>query len=195
MNASLFLTRSHLSPNLCYHILLHVLLSKLPNPVTSLPSHVTSMRQCAKFHRNRQIVGQKVGRLNLHLLNLLSPRSTRSSSLVTLARPSTSSSLRITDRSSRRLWNQLPASPRQPRTNLCSTTPALYLQPPTTPNVFDKQSTNFYTANPPLLPSTSPRGANCRQRLFFSQAKYPNCVFLSFHSCFGIRNPQDPVQL
>jgi len=120
MNASLFLTRSHLSPNLCYHILLHVLLSKLPNPVTSLPSHVTSMRQCAKFHRNRQIVGQKVGRLNLHLLNLLSPRSTRSSSLVTLARPSTSSSLRITDRSSRRLWNQLPASPRQPRTNLCS---------------------------------------------------------------------------
>ena len=50
------------------------------------------------------------------------PRSTRSSSLVTLARPSTSSSLRITDRSfqyaSSRLWNQLPNSLRQPRTNL-----------------------------------------------------------------------------
>ena len=50
------------------------------------------------------------------------PRSTRSSSLVTLARLSTSSSLRITDRSfqhaSPRLWNQLPASLRQPRTNL-----------------------------------------------------------------------------
>jgi len=50
------------------------------------------------------------------------PRSTRSSSLVTLARPSTPSSLRITDRSfqyaSPRLWNQLPASLRQPRTNL-----------------------------------------------------------------------------
>ena len=47
---------------------------------------------------------------------------TRSSSLITLARPSTSSSLRITDRSfqytSPRLWNQLPASVRQPRTNL-----------------------------------------------------------------------------
>ena len=46
----------------------------------------------------------------------------RSSSLVTLARPSTSSSLRITDRSfqyaSPRLWNQLPAPLRQPRTNL-----------------------------------------------------------------------------
>ena len=50
------------------------------------------------------------------------PRSTRSSSLVTLSRPSTSSSLRITDRSfhyaSPRLWNQLPAPLRQPRTNL-----------------------------------------------------------------------------
>ena len=44
------------------------------------------------------------------------------SSLVTLARPSTSSSLRITDHSfhyaSPRLWSQLPASLRQPRTNL-----------------------------------------------------------------------------
>ena len=43
-------------------------------------------------------------------------------SLVTLARPSTLSSLRITDRSfqyaSPRLWNQLPAPLRQPRTNL-----------------------------------------------------------------------------
>ena len=47
---------------------------------------------------------------------------TRSSSLIALARPSTSSSLRITDRSfqcaSPRLWNQLPVSVRQPRTNL-----------------------------------------------------------------------------
>ena len=57
------------------------------------------------------------------LITVQPPRSTRSSSLVTLARPSTSSSLRITDRSfqyyaSPRLWNQLPASLRQPRTNL-----------------------------------------------------------------------------
>ena len=46
------------------------------------------------------------------------PRSTRSSSLVTLAHPSTSSSLWITDRSfqyaSPGLWNQLPASLHQP---------------------------------------------------------------------------------
>ena len=49
-----------------------------------------------------------------NLIKVQPPRSTRSSSLVTLARPSTSSSLRITDRSfqyaSPRLWNQLPAS-------------------------------------------------------------------------------------
>jgi len=49
-------------------------------------------------------------------------RSIRSWSLVILARPSTSSSLRITDRSfqyaSPRLWNQLTASLRQPLTNL-----------------------------------------------------------------------------
>jgi len=59
----------------------------------------------------------------LHNLVTVQPlRSTRSSSLVTLARPSTSSSLRITDRSfqyaSPRLWNQLSAFLRQPSTNL-----------------------------------------------------------------------------
>ena len=57
-----------------------------------------------------------------NLITVQPPRSSRSSSLVTLARPSTSSSLRITDRSfqyaSPRLWNQLPALLRQPRTNL-----------------------------------------------------------------------------
>ena len=57
-----------------------------------------------------------------NLITVQLPRSTRSSSLVTLARPSTSSSLRITDRSfqyaSPRLWNQLPAFLCQPHTNL-----------------------------------------------------------------------------
>jgi len=56
-----------------------------------------------------------------NLITVQPPRSTRSSSLVTLARPSRSSSLRITDRSfqyaSPRLWNRLPASLRQPSTN------------------------------------------------------------------------------
>ena len=57
----------------------------------------------------------------LQLLNLISlqpPRSTRSSSVVTLSRPPTISSLKITDRSFRyaspRLWDQLPDAFRQP---------------------------------------------------------------------------------
>ena len=57
-----------------------------------------------------------------NLITVQPPRSTRSSPLGTLARPSTSSSLRITDRSfhyaSFRLWNQLLAPLRQPHTNL-----------------------------------------------------------------------------
>ena len=59
-----------------------------------------------------------------NLITVQPPRNTRASSLVTLARPSTSSSasLRITDRSFQyappRVRNQLPASFRQPRTNL-----------------------------------------------------------------------------
>jgi len=56
---------------------------------------------------------------NLHnLISLQTPRSTRSSSIVTISWPPTISSLKITDRSSRyaspRLWNQLPDSFRQP---------------------------------------------------------------------------------
>jgi len=53
-----------------------------------------------------------------HLISVQPPRNTRCSSLVTLARPPTSSSLRITDWSFRYaspcLWNQLPSSLRQP---------------------------------------------------------------------------------
>jgi len=53
-----------------------------------------------------------------HLITVQRPHNTRSSSLVTLARPPTSSSLRITDRSFQCalpcLWNQLPLSLRQP---------------------------------------------------------------------------------
>jgi len=55
------------------------------------------------------------------LISVQRPRSTRSSSVVTLARPPTSSSLKITDRSFRYaspcLWNQLPLSLRQPHSD------------------------------------------------------------------------------
>ena len=56
------------------------------------------------------------------LISLQSPRNTRSSSVVTLARPPTRSSLKITSRSFRYaspyLWNQLPHSLRQARLDL-----------------------------------------------------------------------------
>jgi len=52
------------------------------------------------------------------LISVQLPRATRSSSVVTLSRPPTSSSLKITNRSfryaSHHLWNQLPVSFRQP---------------------------------------------------------------------------------
>jgi len=52
------------------------------------------------------------------------PRSTRSSSFITLARPPSSSSLKITDRSFRYaspfLWNQLPLSLRKPHSGTSS---------------------------------------------------------------------------
>ena len=88
-----------------------------------------------------------------YLHNLISVQSTgrtRSSSVVTLARPSVSSSLQITNRSFRyappHLWNQLPSSFRQPHSVHCpgsphpahitsSQSPPL-LSPPVTPSVF-----------------------------------------------------------
>ena len=48
-----------------------------------------------------------------------------------------------------------------------STTPASYLQPPTTPNVFGKQSTNSYTANPPHRFPPLLLACICRQLCFF----------------------------
>ena len=61
-----------------------------------------------------------------NLISVQPPRGTRSSSVVTLSRPPTISSLKITDRSFRyaspRLWNQLPDSFHQPR-QLCLDSP------------------------------------------------------------------------
>jgi len=59
-----------------------------------------------------------------NLISTQRPRSTRSSSVVTLARPPSSSSLNITDRSfscaSPCLWNQLPLSLRKPHSGTSS---------------------------------------------------------------------------
>ena len=64
------------------------------------------------------------------LISVQPPRATRSSSVVTISRPPTSSFLRITNRSFRyaspHLWNQLPVSFRQP----CTKHPADDATPP-----------------------------------------------------------------
>jgi len=97
-----------------------------------------------------------------NLISVQPPRNTRSSSHVTLARPPTSSSLRITDRSFRYalpcLWNQLPCSLRQPYSSpsVCD----LPLHAPATPS---------YSLNLPFSPSIIPCLSLPAQYLPFSQ--------------------------
>ena len=95
-----------------------------------LPSHVISLLRSLHWLRITERIEYKLLSLTYKVLTttqppylrkLMStqrPRSTRSSSVVTLARPPSASSLKITDRSFRYaspcLWNQLPFSPRQP---------------------------------------------------------------------------------
>jgi len=99
-----------------------------------------------------------------YLHNLISVRplrSTRSSSLVTLARPPTSSSLRITDRSfqyaSPCLWNQLPSSLHQPHSS---------------PSVSDLPvhalTTSSHSVNSPLSPPITPSLFHTRRKTYTS---------------------------
>jgi len=90
------------------------------------------------------------------------PRSTRSSSLVRLAHPSTSSSLRITDRSfhyaSPRLRNQFPTSLRQPRTNLSNSDSPSLMRDTSSIGCIDSQLSSSITPShfhPSLKPSFS----------------------------------------
>ena len=102
-------------------------------PVVKAPKSSHSHPSVSALAKNNRVIEYKLLSLTykvltttqpsyLHnVIRVQPPRSTRSS-LVTLARPSTSSNLRTTNHSfqytSRRLWNQLLASLRQPRTNL-----------------------------------------------------------------------------
>ena len=167
MNTSLFLTRSHLSPNLAitisvsftvsveyldtntaftiatsivhskldycnslYHNLpksqitgLQRIQNSLARAVAKDPksSHITPILRSLHWLKITERIEYKLLSLtykvitttqpSYNFITVQPPRSTRFSSLVTLARPSTSSSLRITDRSfqyaSPHLWNQL----------------------------------------------------------------------------------------
>jgi len=114
--------------------------------------------------------------IKLLLLNLLiaqsdlcsAPRATRSSSVVTLSRPPTSSSLKITNRSLRyvspHLWNQLPVSFGQPCTKhpaddvtLCNSPPTCsQLSPSITHSLFHLRLKThlFHKSFPPYSAST-----------------------------------------
>ena len=112
-----------------------------------------------------------------YLYNLISVQSTgrtRSSSLVTLARPSVSSSLQITNRSftnaSPYLWNQLPSSFRQPHSVHC---------PPGSPHHAPITSSQ----SPPSLSSPLPFTPDLKKLISFTNP-FLHSHFYSFRTAF-----------
>ena len=98
--------------------------------------HITPILRSLHWLRISERIEYKLLSLTYEVLTTIQPpylhklistqrhRSTRSSSVVTLARPASSSSLKITDRSFRYaspcLWNQLPLSLRKPHSGTSS---------------------------------------------------------------------------
>jgi len=109
------------------------------------------------------------------LISVQPPRSTRSSSLVTLAQPPTSSSLCITDRSFRQsysslcLWNQLPSS-------LCKHHPSLSI----TVSLFPVLSQIFRTID--SLPAS---GLTLYRFFSLTQIFCFSILFITFSVPFG----------
>ena len=112
-----------------FKTLLLVLSLMLRSPVISLPSYALSTvsESLKASNTNSSRSPTKFSQPPPYLLNLICvqhPRSTRILSVVTLARPPTSSSLKITDRffryASPSLCNQLPMSLRQPHSGTSS---------------------------------------------------------------------------
>ena len=98
-----------------------------------------------------------------HLISVQPPRSTRSSALVTLVRPPTSSSLHITDRSFRYtspcLWNQLPSFLRQPHFIPC---------------VSDLPVHGHFPVNSLLSPSLTPSFFHSRLKTYLFHKSFPS---------------------
>ena len=101
------------------------------------------------------------------LISIQRPRSTRSSSVVTLARPPSSSSLKITDRSFRYdspcLWNQLPLSLRQPHSGTSSSISCSTIPSPITSSSSDS----------PLCTSITPSLFHSRLKTYLFHKSYP----------------------
>jgi len=133
-------------------LLLLLLLSWLLVQVLVLVSHL----QTSLYHANYLY----------DLISLQTPRNTRSSSVVTLARPPTRSSLKITSRSycyaSPYLWNQLPHSLRQPRLDLPLPDSSLLHDHPTS-----------RVSSSPLLSSITPSFFHSKLKTFLFLKSYP----------------------
>ena len=106
------------------------------------------------------------------LISTQRPRSTRSSSVVTLARPASSSSLKITDRSFRYaspcLWNQLPFSLRKPHSGTSSFISCSPIPSPITSSSSDS----------PLCTSITPSLFHSRLKTYLFHKSYPPLVSL-----------------
>ena len=107
-----------------------------------------------------------------YLHNLIStqrPRSTRSSSVVILARPPSSSSLKITDRSFRHaspcLWNQLALSLRKPHSGTSSSISCSPI-----PSLITSSSSDS-----PLCTSITPSLFHSRLKTYLFHKSYPRC--------------------
>ena len=102
-----------------------------------------------------------------NLISTQRPRSTRSSSVVTLARPPSSFSLKITDHSfcyaSPCLWNRLPLSLRKPHSGTRSFISYLPIPSPIT----------FSSSDSPLCPSITPSLFHSRLKTYLFHKSYP----------------------
>ena len=101
-----------------------------------------------------------------NLISVQPPRSTQSSSLITLARQPTSSSWHMTDCSFRYaspcLWNQLPSFFRQPHSS--PSVPDLPVHDPTT---------SSHSVNSPLSPSITPSRFHIRLKTYLFHKSFP----------------------
>ena len=143
--------------------------------------HITPILRSLHWLRNTERIEYKLLSLTykvltttqppyLHkLISTQRPRSTRSSSVVTLARPSSSSSLKITDRSFRYaspcIWNQLPLSLRKPHSGTRSSS-SIFCSPIPSP------ITSFYSDSP-LCTSITPSLFHSRLKTYLFHKSYP----------------------
>ena len=102
-----------------------------------------------------------------NLISIQRPRSTRSSSVVTLSRPPSSSSLKITDRSFRYvspcLCNQLPLSLRKPHSGTSSSVSYSTIPSPIT----------SFSSDSPLCTSITPSLFHSRLKTYLFHKFYP----------------------